>query len=101
MLNKIPGEYNVGKDGIHTKLIVRGDLNYIYILNGDRIWIFQPDAKRFQDIRSWTYIAQVEVQTKEMIRDIAIVRDGLIYILTEKGVYDIVFEFVDNNIVLR
>ncbi len=101
LLNKIPGEYTIGKNPDSTKIIVRQELNYIYVLDGNRVWIFMPDAKRFQDIKSWTYIAQIELSTTDAIRDIAISRDGLIYILTSKGVYDLLFEFVDNNILLR
>lgn len=101
MINKIPGEYTIGKNSDSTKIIVRPELNYVYILDGNRIWVFLPDARRFQDIKSWTYIAQIELSTPDNIQDIAVARDGLIYVLTTKSVYDIVFEFVDNNILLR
>jgi hypothetical protein len=101
-LNKIPGEYTVGKNPSKLPhIIVRSELNYIYILDGNRVWVFLPDSKRFQDIRSWTYVAQIELSTEENIRDIAVARDGLIYVATDKWVYDVVFEFVDNNIILR
>ena len=100
-LNKIPGEYTVGKNVKNTKIFTRSDLSYIYILDGNRVWVFLPDSKRFQDVRSWTYIAQIELGTKENIKDIAIARDGLIYVLTETNIYDVVFEFVSNNIILR
>ena len=101
ILNKIPWEYNVGKKAGNTKIIVRPEINYVYILDGDRVWVFLPDSKRFQDVRSWTYIAQIELSTIKPIQDIAVARDWLIYVLTEDSVYDIVFEFVDNNIILR
>ena len=101
ILNKIPGEYTVGKNIKNTKIFTRPDLTYIYILDGNRVWIFLPDSKRFQDVRSWTYIAQIELSTREGIKDIAIARDGLIYALTDTSIYDVVFEFVSNNIILR
>jgi hypothetical protein len=100
-LNKVPGEYSVWKKVWPTRVVVRPELNYIYILDGTHVWIFLPDSKRFQDIRSWTYIAQIELSTQEEILDIAVARDGLFYALTDKWVYDVVFEFVDNNIILR
>ncbi len=100
-LNKIPGEYSVGKNNKNVSLILQNNLKYIYILDGNRIWIFEPDTKRFQDIRSWNYIAQMELNTTEEIRSIAAPRDGTLYVVTNLGVYDINFEFVDNNIILR
>jgi hypothetical protein len=101
LINQIPGEYTVWKDNVLTRIILSNNLNYIYILDGNRVWIFSPDAKRFQDIKSWTYIAQVEIISAEKIMDISVPRDGLVYILTEKWVYDINFEFVENNIIVR
>lgn len=80
---------------------MRPELNYVYVLDGNRVWVFLPDAKRFQDIKSWTYVAQIELSTPDEIRDIAVARDGLIYVLTTKAVYDVIFEFIDNNILLR
>ena len=101
ILNKVPGEYILGKNEGETHVIVKQNLNFIYILNGNRIWIFEPDSKRFQDIRSWTYIAQLEISTNENIRNISVPRDGLIYIVTNLWVYELPFEFVDKNIILK
>ncbi|MDD2693979.1 MAG: hypothetical protein PHY14_03530 [Candidatus Gracilibacteria bacterium] len=100
ILNKIPGEYTAGKNG-DVQIVVRSNLNLIYLLSGNRIWIFEPDSKRFQDVRSWTYLAQLEISTAEEIRTISVPRDGLIYITTNLGVYSVPFEFVDKNIILK
>lgn len=81
ILNKVPGEYSLSNEGV-TNLIVKPNLKYIYILNQGRIWIFEPDSKKFSDVRSWTYIAQFEIDTKEEIRSITVPRDGLIYLVT-------------------
>lgn len=81
LLNKVPGEYTVGLSG-KTQVVVRPNLNYIYILSGNRIWIFEPDSKKFQDIRSWTYIAQLELSTDQEIRSISVPHDGDIYLVT-------------------
>ena len=101
ILNKVPGEYTLGKNEEETHVIVKQNLNFIYILSGNRIWIFEPDSKRFQNIRSWTYIAQLEISTDENIRNISVPRDGLIYIVTNLWVYELPFEFVDKNIILK
>lgn len=100
VINKIPGEYTAGRDN-DVQIVIRTNLNFIYLLSGNRIWIFEPDSKRFQDVRSWTYLAQLEISTTEEIQSISVPRDGLIYVTTNLGVYSIPFEFVDKNIILK
>jgi hypothetical protein len=70
-------------------MFVRQNLAYAYVLSGKNIWIFAPDSKRFQDVTAWNYVAQLELQTTEDIRNISIPRDGLIYVVSEKAVYEL------------
>ena len=100
ILNKIPGEWNI--DTTKTSVfITRNYLSYIYILNGDRIWIFKPDSKRFQDVKSWTYMGQFELKIDAFIKNISIPRDGTIYITTNTGIYELKFEFVDSKVIFK
>ena len=99
-LNKIPWEYTIWQTS-PTKIVSQGNLMYVYILSGNRIWVFRPDSKRFQDINSLTYIAQLEIESDEEIRDIYIPRDGTIYTTTNQWVYETLFEVVDGKILLR
>lgn len=101
VLNNLPWEYTVWLSGGNTRLIIGTNLNYVYILDGNRVWIFSPDSRRFQDVKSWRYIAQIEIVGKDGLRDVAVARDGLFYVLTDAWVYDINFEFSDNNVNLR
>lgn len=100
LINKVPGEYNIGSEAV-TQVFVKQNLSYVYILSGKNIWIFEPDSKRFQDVTAWNYIAQLELQSSDEIRDINIPRDGLIYITTSKNVYELPFEVADGKIILR
>ncbi|MBC7504096.1 hypothetical protein H7169_03920 [Candidatus Gracilibacteria bacterium] len=100
VLNKIPGEWKLDTTQ-KSEFISRSYLSYTYILNGDRIWVFQPDSKRFQDVKSWTYIGQLELKTDTPVRHISVPRDGTIHITTTKGVYDLNFEFVDGKIIFK
>lgn len=100
IINKIPGEYTIGKEDI-TQIFVHQNLSYTYVLSGNNVWIFSPDSKRFQDVTAWNYIAQLELQTTEEVRSISIPRDGLIYIVTNLGVYELKFEVADGKIILR
>jgi hypothetical protein len=99
-LNKIPGVYDIGRF-TPTEFFSRSNLSYIYILSGNKIWIFQPDSKRFQDISALNYIAQIELQTQEEIRHIFIPRDGTIYVTTNLGIYDVQYEIANNKLLLR
>lgn len=99
-VNKIPWEYDIWQYS-PLSIFVRPNLTYLYILSWNRIWIFQPDAKRFQDISSLTYVAQLEIQTQEEVRNIYIPRDGTIDITTNLWVYEVGFEIADWKIILR
>lgn len=101
ILNKIPGTYTLWQENSILNLILSSNLKYVYVLDGNKVWIFEPDAKRFQDIKAWTYIAQMELKTSEEIRNISIPRDGKIYVITNLGIYDVWFELIDNNIIIR
>lgn len=100
IINKIPGEYTIGQSE-PIKIVSQQNLSYIYILSGDRVWILSPDSKRFQDVNSLTYIAQLELETEEEIRDIYIPRDGTLYVTTNLWVYEVLFEMVDGKVLLR
>lgn len=100
ILNKIPGEWGIDTSKT-SSFITRSYLSYTYILNGNRIWIFQPDSKRFQDIKAWNYIGQFELNTESTVKSINVPRDGLIYVTTSTGVYGLNFEFVDGKIIFK
>ncbi len=100
ILNEIPGDYTISSDE-NVSIFVRSNLSYIYMLDGNRIWIFQPDSKNYKDITSWKYIAQIEVSTKEEIRSLSIPYDGLIYVASNLWVYSIKYEIVNGKIMLK
>ncbi len=81
ILNKIPGEWNINTSQ-NSIFITRSYLSYTYILNGNHIWIFKPDSKRFQDVKSWTYVGQLELNTDSVVKNINVPRDGMMYITT-------------------
>ncbi len=100
IINKVPGEYDIWQSS-PTSLFLHPNLTYVYILSGNRIWVFQPDARRFQDVTSLTYIAQLEVQTQEEVRSIYVPRDGTLNVITNLWIYEIWFEIADWKIILR
>ncbi len=100
VINKIPGEYDVWSLS-PTTLVVKNFLSYIYILSGKKLWIFEPNSKRFQDVTSWNYVAQLELQSNDDIRNICVPRDGLVYTVTNKWLYETSFEIANGKLILR
>ncbi len=100
VLNKIPWEWDLDTSK-NSVFVTRSYLSYTYILNGNHIWIFKPDSKRFQDVKSWSYIGQFEINTEDIIKSINIPKDGSIYLTTNRWVYNLKFEFVDNKVVFK
>lgn len=99
-VNKVPWEYTLWNNE-KTQIYTRGNLSYVYVLSGKNVWIFSPDSKRFQDVTAWNYVAQLELQSSEEIRNISIPRDGIMYIVTSGGAYELWFEIADWKIILR
>lgn len=82
-LNQIPGEWSINPDEI-TEFITSEKLSYIYIRNGKKLWVFKPDTKNFKDVKSMTYMAQLDLQSDNLVTDVSVPRDGLLYFTTEK-----------------
>lgn len=99
-INKIPGEYSITHHS-NTTLIVRPNLKYFYILNGSRIWIFDPDSKNPDLIKSWSYIAQIDIEASMQAESISVPYDGSIIIASRDSVYDLSFEVADGKAIIR
>jgi len=82
MINKLPKNYAV-EENAPIKLKTRIDLSYLYLFMNNKVWIFKPNSKNYQDVKSLTYIGQIEGKIYK-IKDFYIHRDGEIYALNEK-----------------
>lgn len=100
VLNKLPGSWTINAND-PTELIASGKLSYIYIRNGKKIWVFQPNSRNFQDVNALTYIAQLEIQTDDAILDISVPRDGIIYTSTVSGIFETQFEIKDSKLYIK
>ena len=99
-LNKIPSAWNIDTS-LTSQLIGNEKLSYVYIRNGKKVWIFEPNSRRFQDISALSYIAQLEIESAQELRSISIPRDGLIYATTATGVYEVGFEISNGKLILK
>lgn len=100
-LNKIPGQlfsFDVSKK---SQIIGTEKLSYVYIRNGDRLWVFQPNSRKYQDINALEYIAQLDLQSTDEVRSVSVPKDGTLIISTSNNVYSIQFEVIDGKLVLK
>ncbi len=98
ILNKLPKNYGYSDGKIDIK--TAANLNYVYMLLDNKIWIFKPDSTRYQDTKSLTYLGQIEWQNYQ-IKDFYVKNDGEVYIINNDGLYKMKFEENDGKIILR
>jgi len=56
ILNKLPKNYDIENPESIIDLKTRADLNYVYLLMNNKIWIFKPNTKNYKNTKSLTYI---------------------------------------------
>ncbi len=100
VINKLPKNYNIENSENIIDLKARADLNYVYMLLNNKIWIFKPNTTNYQNTKSLTYIWQIEADKKE-IKDFFINHDWEIVILNKKWLYKINFEVSDDRLLIR
>ncbi len=99
MINKLPKSY-VLEEWKSTSIIARANLNYVYILLNNKIWIFKPNTTNYKNTQNLTYVWQIEWNTK-IIKDFYINYDWEILVLNESWLYKLTFEISDNKIIIR
>ncbi len=100
ILNKLPENYDIEDPDSIVDLKARKDLNYVYLLMNNKIWIFMPNTKDYRNTKHLTYIGQIEAN-KNKIKDFFINHDGEILILNKKWLYKINFEVSDDKVLIR
>lgn len=100
VINKLAKNYNIENKNSIVKIKASANLNYVYILLNNTIWILEPSTKRFQDTKSLTYIWQIE-WSQEKIIDFHINNDWQIDLLNKNWIYSLNFEINDGKIIVR
>lgn len=98
--NNLPENYKINNSEAPLKIKTRQDLNYVYMLLDNKIYVFKPNSTRYQDTKDLTYVGQVE-GSKFQIIDFYIKHDGELMILNEWGIYKMNFEVTDGKLLLR
>lgn len=98
VLNNLPQNYTIGNEIPH--LIVRNNLNYVYMVLNNKIWVFEPNSKVYSDTKYLTYRGQIEGKS-EKILGVNVPSDGELEILTKSWVYKVSFDISGEKILLR
>lgn len=80
-INNLPEDY-VLDDGNAPSFFNAPNLNYVYLVLGNKVWIFEPDSKNYKDIKAIKYIGQIEF-VEGKIGAITVPKDGTIIAATE------------------
>jgi hypothetical protein len=99
IINKLPDNYNIEKNS-KIELKARLDLNYVYLLMNNKIWIFKPNTTNYRNTKQLTYLWQIDWWIHK-IKNFYVDNDWEIIILNNKWLYKIDFEISDNKLILR
>jgi len=99
-MNKLPKNYNIEDKNNPVRIETKTTLNYVYMLLNDKIWIFEPNTKNTKDVKSLTYLWQLE-GSKYKIKDFSVDHDWEINVLNENGIYKLSFEISDQKIIVK
>jgi len=99
-INKLPDNYDIEKPNSIIDLKTRSDLNYVYLLLNDKIWVFKTNTNDYKSTKSLTYVWQIEWGS-QMIKDFYVNHDWEIEVLNDKWIYKIIFEISDDRLLIR
>lgn len=98
-INNLPENYALD-DNKSPTFFNAPNLNYLYLVLGNRIWVFEPDTKNYKDVKAVKYIGQIEF-VEGKIGAITVPKDGTIIAATDAGVYTVNFEVSDGKVIVR
>ncbi|MDD5197502.1 MAG: hypothetical protein PHN60_01440 [Candidatus Gracilibacteria bacterium] len=98
-INNLPENYTLD-DGSIPSFFNAPNLNYLYLVLGNRVWVFEPDNKNYRDVSAIKYIGQIEF-VEGKIGSITVPKDGTIIAATDTGVYTVNFEVSDGKVIVR
>ena len=98
-INNLPENYTLD-DNKTPSFFNAPNLNYLYLVLGNKIWVFEPDTKNYKDIKAIKYIGQIEF-VEGKIGAITVPKDGTIIAATDAGVYTVNFEVSDGKVIVR
>ncbi len=100
VMKNLPKNYNIEEWNSIIDLKTRADLDYIYLLLNNKIWIFQPNTTNYKNTKSLKYLWQIE-WSKNQIKDFYINHNNELVLLNENGLYKVTFEINEDRLLIR
>jgi len=100
VINKLPKNYNIENIDNTIMIEAKSNLNYVYLLLNNKIWVLEPNTRNVKDVKSLTYLWQIE-WLKYKIKDFSVDHDWEINVLNENGIYKLSFEINDGKVIVR
>lgn len=101
VLNKLPENYKFDAEFSHLpSMRARANLKNVYMLYENKILVFKPNTTRYQDVKSLTYVWQIEGRDMR-IDDFYVDNDGEIYVASNSWVYKLEFDIIEENLVIK
>lgn len=100
VINNLPDNYSIESADNPPKFYTAQNLNYLYLLLNNRIWIFEPDNKNYKDVKSIRYVGQIEF-VEGKIGALNIPKDGTVVVASDSGVFTLGFEVSDGKVIVR
>lgn len=101
-LNKLPKNYDFSSlNGFKVPYIKAGvNLNSVYMLYKNKIFVLQANSNRFQDTKSLNYLWQIEGKDI-VIEDFYVRNDKEVFVASESGVYRLEYDIIDEAITIK
>lgn len=100
VINKLPNNYKIETWSESPIIKTRQDLNYVYMLLNNKIFIFEPNSKNFRLTKSLTYIGQIEWKSNKIL-DFYVKYDGELLVLNSAWAYKMNFEVNEGKILVK
>ncbi len=98
-LNQLPDNYRYDWES-KIDIIARNELQYVYMLMNNKIWIFNTNTNSFRNTKNLTFIWQIEWANEKII-DFHVNYDWELLILNSEWIYKASFEVSDDRLILK
>ncbi|MCH8518843.1 hypothetical protein LAT59_03730 [Candidatus Gracilibacteria bacterium] len=101
-LNRLPRNYIplVTDPDLKVDMSASASYRHVYVLVGNRVFVFEPNSNRPADTKSLRFMGQIESRSSD-IEAFHVVSDGDVFFADRRGIYRVRFDIEDFGVVIR